>query len=372
MSIKIGDMLIKAGIITMPQLDETLKQQVIFGGKLGTNLLELGLIDEEALAFFLSEKLGVPYVHPSQFENVPKDILNLIPQKVVEKHKVFPIEIRKKRLLLIMPNPTDMNLIDEISFMINMQIQPVIAPEIRLVMALEKYYGMQKDIRYVSLIDKHVSAGPAEENLIELEEEADTAESEADDLMDGLDFLIQDDDDVAPDSAAISASTLREEVIKKYTVDDISKDMANAGNRDEVANFLIEYVNQKFLTAAIFVIWEKHVRGWKATGPAGFVGSLRNLKLSLSDHLPFKRVYETKAHYLGPHTKSPLTAALENAETGSELIMPIIMNDVVISFFYVCGPKEELKEMLDEYDGIANKASLAFQMLIYKNKILMT
>ena len=135
MAIKIGDMLVKAGIINETQLDEALKQQVVFGGKLGTNLLELGFIDEEALAFFLSEKLGVPYVHPSQFENVPDEILNLIPKNIVEKNKVFPIEIRKRRLFLVMPDPTDINLIDELSFMINMSIQPVIAPEIFVVKA---------------------------------------------------------------------------------------------------------------------------------------------------------------------------------------------------------------------------------------------
>ena len=373
MAIKIGDMLVKAGIITMPQLDEALKQQVIYGGKLGTNLIELGLIDEEALAFFLSEKLGVPYAHPSQFENVPYEVLSLVPQKVVEKHKVFPLEVRKRRLLLVMPDPTDMNLIDELSFMINMPIQPVIAPEIRLVMALDRYYGIHKDVRYISLIDKQSSAMPVETSAKELEAVAESVEVEGDedDLMDGLDFLIQDDD-VAPDRAAVSASTLREEAIKKYTVDDISKDMANADNRDEVAHHLIEYINQKFLTAAIFVIWDKFVMGWKASGPAGFVGSLRNLKLPIGDHLPFKRVYDSKRCYLGPLSNSPLTAALDGGGSGSELIMPIIMNDVVVSFIYVCGSEEELKEVLQEYDGIANKASLAFQMLIFKSKILMT
>ena len=60
MALKIGDMLAKAGIITTSQLDAALKQQVAYGGKLGTNLIELGFVDEESLAFFLGENSVSP------------------------------------------------------------------------------------------------------------------------------------------------------------------------------------------------------------------------------------------------------------------------------------------------------------------------
>ncbi len=59
--LKLGALLVSKGLINETQLGEALKNQVIFGGRLGTNLVELGYLDEEALAYFLSENLGVPY-----------------------------------------------------------------------------------------------------------------------------------------------------------------------------------------------------------------------------------------------------------------------------------------------------------------------
>ncbi|MGE4344930.1 MAG: hypothetical protein AB7F20_11740, partial [Geoalkalibacter sp.] len=61
MAIKLGTMLVQEGVISLQQLDEALKYQTIFGGRLGTNLIEMGLAEEEDIARVLSEKLRVPF-----------------------------------------------------------------------------------------------------------------------------------------------------------------------------------------------------------------------------------------------------------------------------------------------------------------------
>ena len=374
MTIKIGDMLIKAGIITMPQLDEALKQQVAYGGKLGTNLIEMGYIDEEALAFFLGEKLGVPYVHPSQFDNVPQEAIDLISKDLVEKHKIFPVEVRKNVLNLVMTDPTDLALIDEISFMTNMQIRPVVAPEIRLIFAFEKYYGIEKDLRYISLNNTtHVS--PTTETLEatarDMKDLAIALETEEDEILGGLDFITIEEE-IEPDVEGAHPVPIEEEVIRKYTVDEISMDMARSEDREEVAQHMIDYINQKFSTAAVFVLRDKYAVGWKASGPSAFVETVTKIKLAISDHMPFKRVHDTKQCYLGSCRNSPVNKTNSNSDTDSELIMPIIMGDDVVSFLYVCGAEKAMKEALFEYNCIATKASLAFEMLVIKNKIMMT
>lgn len=371
MALKIGDMLVKAKMITMDQLDEALKQQVMFGGKLGTNLIELGFVDEEALAFILSERLGVPYVHPSKFENIPKEVIAAIPKEVVEKHKVFPVELDGNRLTLVMSDPTDMSVIDDISFLVNMRIKPVIAPEIRLVMAFEKYYGIEKDLRYISLIKNQAQAISVETTNNDMKNVATSMKLEDNDDQDELDFL-NFDDDPETEIEGIQVLTLDEEVIKKYSVDEISKDMANANDREEVGEHLLSYVNQQFDTVAIFVVWDKCAVGWKSTGKKSFVEVANRLKLPISEHMPFKRVYDSKSCYLGPCSNSPLKEALGGAGGESELIMPVIMGETVVSFLYVNGNADKLKDVIMDYNGIAVKASLAFEMLILKSKILMT
>lgn len=374
MALKIGDMLAKAGIITMSQLDAALKQQVAYGGKLGTNLIELGFVDEESLAFFLGEKLGVPYVHPSQFDNVPQETINLVSKDLVEKYKVFPVEVSKKGLSLVMMDPTDLDLINEMSFRTHMHIRPVVAPEIRLVFAFEKYYGIEKDLRYISL-QSTARVSPTIETLEttarEMKDLATALESEEYGMLEGLEFVTVDEE-IEPDVEGASPVAIEEDVIKKYTVDEISKDMASSEDREEVAQHMIDYINQKFSTAAIFVLWDKYAVGWKASGPSTFVKTVKDMKLAISEHMPFKRVHDTRQCYLGPCRNSPVTKTNSCSDTDSELIMPIIMGDNVVSFLYVCGAEEALKEALIDYNCIASKASLAFEMLVIKNKIMMT
>ncbi len=56
---KLGEALVKEALITRQQLDQALKRQVQFGGRIGTNLVELRFLEEEELSSFLSRFLKI-------------------------------------------------------------------------------------------------------------------------------------------------------------------------------------------------------------------------------------------------------------------------------------------------------------------------
>ena len=72
---RLGDLLIDNNMITQTQLEEALKAQTIYGGKLGTNLVELGYISEAQLTNFLSVQLQIPSAKPEDFSNISPDHL---------------------------------------------------------------------------------------------------------------------------------------------------------------------------------------------------------------------------------------------------------------------------------------------------------
>lgn len=148
---RLGEMLVQAGKITPFQLEETLKGQAIFGGRFGTNLVEMGYLDERDLAEFLSQKTGVPHAAPEQLLDIHADVIKLISYDYVKKYRVVPIELNKRKLTLAMVDPTDFHAIDEISFATGLIIMPVIAPELRIVTAMEKYYRIKREVRYISV-----------------------------------------------------------------------------------------------------------------------------------------------------------------------------------------------------------------------------
>src|SRR5689334_12601613 len=116
MALKLGELLVRKGMVTETQLAEGLRAQQLFGGRLGTNLVELGYLTEHALAQFLSEQTGLPAIGAADLENIPPTVTKAIPREVVVRHKIIPLSLHQRRLRVAMADPTDIKAVDEVSF----------------------------------------------------------------------------------------------------------------------------------------------------------------------------------------------------------------------------------------------------------------
>lgn len=147
----LGKQLIKDGLVTPAQIDEAVNSQVVFGGRLGTNLIELEYIDEKALTQALSKLHSVPSVKPEVYTRIDSNTIKAIPRKIAGKYKVIPVKVEDKKIHLLMMDPSDLGARDEIGFTTGYVIKPMVAPEIRILALLEKYYRIKRDLRYITL-----------------------------------------------------------------------------------------------------------------------------------------------------------------------------------------------------------------------------
>ncbi|MDT8318118.1 MAG: hypothetical protein RQ824_09040 [bacterium] len=356
MGVKIGDMLVQAGIITGDQLGEALKCQVIYGGKIGTNLIELGFISEDTIAGFLSKKLGVPYVNQETLADIPPNIIRIIPKELVEKYHVIPVSLEKNRLTLALEDPTDLNVIDEISFITNFVVSPVVTPEVDLMLALERYYGIKRNTRYVSVRDKPAAivkpAPPVApiEKISDLEEELEEAE------------IIQEE--------------ARKSFLKEFSIDDLSRTLAESGDREVIADVISQYLGDKFSRMALFIVKGKKAVGWRAMNEGEPLEGIEDMQISLQEPSVLKTVAEGNSFYLGPipetETNQELISSMGGNPPIAALLVPIAMMGKVVNILYVDGGEKELGDTLLDIQRLANKASMAFEILILKNKIMMT
>src|SRR5208283_2539817 len=139
MGLKLGDVLIAAGLIDEIQLESALGRQKLWGGKLGHNLIELGFVNEEELAEAISKHIRIPYVNLFDPPLVDKQI-NLLAPNLVKKYEVVPTSMRNKTLFLAMADPFDLDTISELQFITNLKISPVLALESEIKDAIRKYY----------------------------------------------------------------------------------------------------------------------------------------------------------------------------------------------------------------------------------------
>jgi type IV pilus assembly protein PilB len=171
---RLGDLLMKEGLITKDQLDKALTEQRSSGMRLGYALVKLGFVQETEITKMLARQYRMPAVDLARFEVDPK-IVKMIPGDIALKHLVLPLKREGRTLTVAMADPTNMGVIDDLKFITRYDIFPVIAGEYTLRQALEKHYE-QTDQQLDKLIEE-MDADEADELEVVKEEEEEQAPS---------------------------------------------------------------------------------------------------------------------------------------------------------------------------------------------------
>lgn len=140
MSSKLGEILVRENLVTPQQLREALDYQRTSGGRLGANLVKLGIISDDVITAVLSRQYGVPSINLDLF-HIEHEVIKLISQDVALKYTVLPISKVGATLTLAMADPTNVAAMDDIKFMTGLNVEPVIASEASIQMSIGKYYS---------------------------------------------------------------------------------------------------------------------------------------------------------------------------------------------------------------------------------------
>jgi len=177
---RLGDLLIKEGLITKDQLDKALQEQRANGTRLGYNLVKLGFIQETEITKMLARQYRMPAVDLARFEVDPK-IVKMIPGDLALKHLVLPLKREGRTLTVAMADPTNLSVIDDLKFITRYDIFPVIAGEYTLRGQLEKHYETQTDQQLDKLLEDIGDEAEAELEVVKEEEEEQPQANMADD-----------------------------------------------------------------------------------------------------------------------------------------------------------------------------------------------
>jgi hypothetical protein len=349
MGLRLGEALVKEGLVTNQQLAKALERQVIYGGRLGTNFIELGYLTEESLVKFLGKVFGLPYADPKAFEGIKREIVDAITPEMAERYLVIPIDREPKRLHLAMVNPTDLRVIDEIRFITGFEIVPYIASELRLLYALERYFGIRRQVRFISPI------WPIQ--------------------------LMSDARNAGPEVAAAKGTALASELAGTETapeakpLDKLSQRLVEAKDREEIASVILESASASLKRVALFVVKSNSIVGWKGSGDQLSDEMMVQIELPLHQPSIFRTVIDGKGFYRG--TLSPVPQNLHFLEMmGKEIPQEAIAFPLTIKGRVVCilygddGDKSLLLGDFEELKRVLLKASMALEMLILKKKIL--
>jgi type IV pilus assembly protein PilB len=174
---RIGDLLVREGLITQAQLAAALQDARQNNTRIGYSLVKLGAIPEAELTRALAKQYRVPAVDLDRVVIDPK-IIKLIPGDQALKHLVLPLRRVGRMLTVAMANPTDAGAIDNLKFMTRHDIEPVIVGEYTLRKHIEQYYQIKEDDHLGQLLES-MDEGEDVELLEEKDEDVNVAALQA-------------------------------------------------------------------------------------------------------------------------------------------------------------------------------------------------
>jgi len=172
MSVRLGELLTKASLITQDQLKDALKHQKEGGGKLGETLIKLGFVSEEEITECLSQQFGVPSINLAHFE-IDSSVIKLIPADVARKYNILPVNKTGATITIAMADPTNVFAMDDIKFMTGYNVEPVVASELGIKASIDNYYGTTSSLELKKVMEDLQQSESADLEVLEDEEDLD-------------------------------------------------------------------------------------------------------------------------------------------------------------------------------------------------------
>lgn len=315
-NMRLGEALVKEGLLTKQQLEKVLRRQVECWGRIGTNIIELDFLKEEELSLFLSNFYKLPAVSPEALNSIPEEVINSIKKETVEKFMILPFKKEKNKLHTAMLNPGDISQIDEIGFITGSNIIPYVITELRLQHALDKYYGIKGAVRYTLT------------GRFELDNKGEETPTEK-----------------------------------------IKAAFAEIMGIDEIADLIIRESYKSAKRVALFIVKDGKVKGWKA---GGF--EVDKFEIVAADSPIFSEVLRRGDKYRGPipdiKGNEPLIKILSGVSQDA-IILPIKIRGKTFALLYADNGNGSVFDSSAGFLSVlASISALAFEISILRSRIL--
>ncbi len=176
---RIGELLVREKMLSIQQLQQAQDESKRTGRRLGATLAKLGFVRDQELTQFVARQYSLPAINLGDIDIEPA-VLGLVKRDVCEKHQVIPIRRHGSTLVVAMADPSNIYAIDELKFLTQYNVEPVVASETAIEQALSRYYDKGPDldsmigefdvdnVDYASTADENV-------NVVDLENQAGEA-----------------------------------------------------------------------------------------------------------------------------------------------------------------------------------------------------
>ena len=175
---RLGDLLISAGVIRPEQLNEALAIQKKTRERLGDVLINNGIITEQQLIEALQMQLGVDFVDLTAV-SIPLELARFVPRSIAKKYCVVPVKLQKDELYVAMSDPLNFEAQEEVKSASHKQVVPMIATRRAVEQAIATLYGNEGTARAIEEMKREAGSNQADIVPVQMSKAVDSGAAEA-------------------------------------------------------------------------------------------------------------------------------------------------------------------------------------------------
>lgn len=358
---KLGTLLLRDAVISLGQLEAGLKAQVLYGGRLGTNLVELGYLAVDALGLYLSKIHAVPAATQDDFHGADREVIKEFGAELAELYDAFPLGYERgaeNTLAVAMLNPRDEDAIAELARQCECRIRPYAAAELRILYYLERHYDLPRKARFLRSASSRDAAV----------ERRRTQPAGGLELPGVVRF--------EPKKRQRLERAPEGKSSPRLSYLDACNAIDGAEHRDLIGEALVEYAVGRFGAGAALMVRQANAVGWRAYSSRrpDAQGAIETLSLPLEGTSVLQAAHDSARPYRGPAMSAGrpverrLWEALGVGEPVQMLVVPVLVRKRVVNLLYAHGEEALDEQHTDEIIELAIRASAAYVRLIQAAK----
>ncbi len=364
---KLGTLLLRNATIGLAQLEAALRNQVLYGGRLGTNLVELGFLDLEQLSTYLAEITGHPVATPTLLDEADRTLLDKLGADEAHRLRAVPLGMLESGAAAVaIVDPQDEHAMKALAARLGAPIAPYVVPELRALYYLEKHFGTPRRARFI-----RTARGGTDPGEILVGDDRRRSQPAGGISMPPTLTL-------EPRRRRASQAPLTHAVPTALTYADAGERIENAGNRDGIADAFVDYAKGRCDALVVFLIRDGNALGWRGyvAPPIKLVRPLEELSLPLGGISSLQTAYDGCQVFVGvpPSGARPIETQLWTA-LGADpapievVVVPVQVKQRAVNLIYThtlggTPPKGFVTELQD----LAARAQTAYLRLIRQTR----
>ena len=406
---ELAAVLLKLKLVNREQIEEAADAQILNGGRLGTNLVELGHLSEQQLAEALQTLHRLPALH-GEIEPHANALL-LIKPEWCDKHNLVPLRVEGNKLYIGLLQPYSPEQLKLLGDRLALEVQQIIIPEFRMNQLLRKYAKAFRPVRPIDLThaaqkakaDAEAEAQKPPDELMSEDEfqqlyaqalsggrhtDLDQAHAEhaatdhtAPSHEDHPDSPLRGMAPVKPPmtlqpSPALPASRPAEKSgparMEPLSFAEAQSMLAQIHDREGIAHVVMRFAASKFTRAVLFTIHGEVATGWEGVGDGLAGNRARRVAIPISPEGTLKLVRESRSHFIGPLKRD---AAIEGffkligGAPKTSLVMPILARGRVVNFVYADnGANQPTTPDISELLILTQRVGRAYEEFLARKK----